>query len=365
MNKPLRSLSYSCMFRSSKSIAMVCLLAAASCNAQPIITGKFDLPVITSIRAIAVINDSTVWFAGSNGNYGYTENYGRHWYIDSVVMKELKPDFRSMSVTNDRTIFLLNAGSPARLLKSADHAVTWKTVYANKSTDIFFDSIKFWDEKNGIAVGDPIKECFTIIITHDGGETWQQVACEKLPKAVEGEACFAASNTCIDVFENNIWIATGGSQSRVLYSADNGNSWSASETPVMRGGAITGIFSIDFYDEKHGMIVGGNYDQKEINQGTKAVSSNGGKSWKLVADGHAPGFSSCVQYQPNSSAQNLLIAAHPGIFFSNDSGKHWQEVKDESGNSAEENYNTIQFSPSGKIAWCGGANGKIARVTFK
>lgn len=325
---------------------------------------QFTLPVHTSIRAIAVTNDSTMWFAGSEGCYGFTEDNGRHWQIDSIRMPGLKPDFRAMAVTDAHTIFLLNAGSPAYLLKSSDRGKTWKTVYYNESRDIFFDALKFWDEKNGIAAGDPINGCFTILITNDGGEQWNQVPCRQLPNALNGEACFAASNSCLAIFQKNTWIATGGTQSRVLHSEDHGNSWEVVSTPVVQGEQLTGIFSIDFYDDQHGIIAGGNYEQPNMNRNTKAISSNGGHSWQLVADGAAPGFCSCVRYQPFSKGETLLIAARPGIYISRDSGRHWEELKDVNENRVVDNFNVLQFSPTGKVAWCAGADGKIARIVF-
>ncbi|MEO6168123.1 MAG: hypothetical protein ABIO46_07495 [Chitinophagales bacterium] len=326
---------------------------------------QFTLSVHTSIRAIAVTNDSTMWFAGSEGCYGYTEDSGRHWHIDSIKMAGGKPDFRAMAVTNSYTILLLNAGSPAFLLKSSDHGKTWKTVYTNENKEIFFDALKFWDAKNGIATGDPINGCFTILITGDGGESWNQVPCKQLPNALTGEACFAASNTCLAIFKKNSWIATGGTQSRVLHSDDKGKTWEAVETAIVQGEQLTGIFSIDFYDQKHGIIAGGNYEQPQLNRNTKAISNDNGKSWQLISDGTAPGFCSCVQYQPFSNANTLLIAARPGIYISNDGGMHWEEVKDVNNNPVIDNYNVLQFSPTGKVAWCAGADGKIARIVFK
>ena len=42
----------------------------------------FAMP--SSIRAIEVFNNKTVWYAGSRGDYGYTENGGASWKIDSL-----------------------------------------------------------------------------------------------------------------------------------------------------------------------------------------------------------------------------------------------------------------------------------------
>ena len=156
-----------------------------------------------SIRALEVINDSTVWFAANHGVWGYIENNGKTWKIDSIKTDSGYPEFRSIAVLNDSTILLLSIGSPSYLFKTTNKGKTWRLVYTNKHKEIFFDSMKFRNEKEGIAIADPIDGCFEIIKTKDGGESWSRLECANIPAALEGEACFAASNSCIAVFENS------------------------------------------------------------------------------------------------------------------------------------------------------------------
>ena len=74
----------------------------------------------------------------------------------------------------------------------------------------FYDSMQFWDDENGIAVGDPTVNCMSILLTKDGGNSWNKIACENLPLAVEGEAAFAASNTNISLVDQNALLSRGG-----------------------------------------------------------------------------------------------------------------------------------------------------------
>ena len=326
---------------------------------------KFTLPVLTSIRAIEVLNDSSVWFAGSNGCFGYTKDNGLTWQIDSFAIAGWKPDFRSMAYINPGTILLLNAGSPARLLKSTDSGQNWSIVYSDDRKEIFFDSMQFWDNQHGIAVGDPINGCFIILLTLDGGDHWSAIDCSVLPDAMPGEAMFAASNTCVDVIGNNIYIGTGGSHARVLYSTDHGKSWEIAATPIQKGGSLTGIFSIDFYDQQNGVVAGGNYEKPNMSLQTKAISDDGGRTWKEISGNVETGFASCIQFQPNAVTKNLLMVTRDGIYFSNRPGKQWKELKDVYGLPAGTGFNTIKFAPGGQVAWCGGADGTIGRIQFK
>ncbi len=64
---------------------------------------------------------------------------------------------------------------------------------------MFYDALDFWNDLEGIAIGDPTEDCMSIIITRDGGNTWTKLLCENLPKVKEGEAAFAASDTNIAI----------------------------------------------------------------------------------------------------------------------------------------------------------------------
>ncbi|MCY7409689.1 MAG: hypothetical protein LH473_05405 [Chitinophagales bacterium] len=326
---------------------------------------QFDLQTETNIRAIEVLNDSVVWFAGSGGVYSFTNDNGATFTIDSLKADTLIHEFRSIAVLNEYTILLMNAGSPAYIFKSDDIGVSWKVVYENDDAEIFFDALKFADEKNGIAIGDPIRDCFQIIITHDGGETWQQVLCKPIPHSLSGEAAFASSNSSIDIIGKSIWFATGGLHSRVFASQDLGEHWKVIDAPIIAGKELTGIFSLDFFDRYNGIIGGGDYNDKASKISTVAITSDEGKIWKPIAEEDAPPFVSCIQYQPNSAGYNIIAACLPGIYLSDNKGLLWTKLPDENGNEIKSIFYTFRFSPSGKVAWFAGAKGKIARLELK
>ena len=216
--------------------------------------------------------------------------------------------------------------------------------------------MKFFDDLNGIAMGDPTNNCLSILITRDGGNTWGKIDCENLPKIEEGEAAFAASNTNISIVGGNAWIATGGIKSRIFHTSDMGLTWSVSETPIIQGKTTTGIYSIDFYNEKQGIICGGDYTDKYGDYVNKAITNDGGKTWKVVSESSTPKYVSCVQYVPNTQGKEVFAVSTNGIFYSNDSGINWSKVSDEG-------FYTIRFA-SKNIAWLSG-NEVIAKMILK
>ncbi|MDB0603211.1 hypothetical protein [Tenacibaculum maritimum] len=149
-----------------------------------------------------------------------------------------------------------------------------KLVSIEHHKDVFYDSMKFFsDGKHGIAVGDPTENCPSIILTSDGGNTWQKIPCSQLPKFEKGEAFFAASNTNIKIIDNTVWIASGGKQARILKSEDTGKTWTVYETLIVQGNGSQEIYSIDFYGKKTGIVIGGNYASPYNNYANKAITT--------------------------------------------------------------------------------------------
>src|ERR1035437_6505673 len=70
-----------------------------------------------SIRALEAMSESKVWFAANRGVWGYTEDAGKSWHIDSIKVDTVYPHFRSIAVLNDSTVLLLSIESPAYLFK--------------------------------------------------------------------------------------------------------------------------------------------------------------------------------------------------------------------------------------------------------
>lgn len=306
----------------------------------------------SSIRAIEVLPDSTMLFATNKGYIGIA-SAEKVTKLQQIKYDTIIPHFRAIA-NNGVSSFVLSVENPALLYKIDDGKT--KLVYKEEHKKVFYDAMQFFDTQNGIAVGDPTEDCMSIIITKDGGNTWAKTPCSELPKINEGEAFFAASNTNIAVSNDNVWIASGGKSARVFHSPDKGKTWKVYETPIVQGDQMTGIFSMDFYDDLNGIIIGGDWKNKDRNTQNKAITNDGGKTWKLVANGKEPNYKSCVQYVPNTNGKEMFAVGTTGISFSNDAGKTWKKVSNNS------NYYTIKFTNK-NFAWLAGKN-KIGKLTL-
>lgn len=303
-----------------------------------------SLPGI-SIRALQANPDSSLYFAANDGYFGKSLNLGLSWQMDTLSTDEFVPSFRSIA-QNEKGVFILSIAAPALLYSYTDQG--FELTYTEQHPDAFYDSMTFFDETTAIAFGDPIDNCFSILLSTNGGDTWQKVPCELLPSPVPGEAAFAASNTNIATYGSHAWIATGGAASRVLHTADKGLSWEVYETPIQSGKKMSGIYSIAFWDESNGIVVGGDWDNKSDNTGNVALTKDGGKNWELVAEGKQPDFKSCVQYIPGGEGKKIMAVGTTGIVYSEDGGYHWEKIQ-------EEGFYTIKFINQ-KLAVLAGEN---------
>src|SRR5690606_1226591 len=119
------------------------------------------------------------------------------------------------------------------------------------------------------------------------GLSWQNSPFE-IPHVFKGEAAFAASDTNISIIGDAVWVVSGGVRSRVFFSPDKGVHWQVFDTPIIQGKSMTGIFSCDFYNADIGFIAGGDYENQQQNSGNKAITKDGGKTWRLVGEKNGP-----------------------------------------------------------------------------
>lgn len=335
------------MIKLGYSIAILIGLCDSTASAQ---WRKQAVSTEADFRGLCVVSPKVVWASGTRGTFVRTTDGGKNWMVGIVPGAE-KLDFRDVEAFGKETAYLLSAGpgDASRIYKTTDGGKSWKLQFRNAEPKAFYNAIAFWDEYNGIAFGDPVNGRFQLLITTDGGTNWKRPAAEKLPRALPGEAAFAASGTCLVTRgKSAVWFGTGGARkARVFRSTDRGRSWFASETPIVAGDASIGIFSIAFRDERNGMIVGGDYRKPEKSGATAAFTADGGKTWTLLK-GKLP-YRSGVAW----AKDRWVAVGTSGSNVSRDNGKTWKLLD-------RENYNSVRFTSTGE-GWAVGPKGRIAK----
>ncbi len=307
-----------------------------------------------SLRGLYVVDEHVIWASGSDGTVLLSVDGGEVWQISQIPGAETN-DFRSLHAWDEKLAMVFGVSGPDFGYKTEDGGKTWNVVYRDTTAGLFFNSLKFADELNGLAVSDPVEGKFFVIRTEDGGENWSKV--EELPMNETGESNFAASNTCIEFLQSGkAWIGSGGLAARVFYSTNYGKSWDVSRTPIIRGQASSGIFSVAFKNDQEGMVVGGIYDQPEINTNVAAYTSDGGKNW-ISSTTMTSGYRSCVQFVSDGNRNFAFAVGKTGCDASGDGGINWSFLSDIG-------YYAFRAVPGKLAGFTAGNDGRMAKISF-
>ncbi len=311
----------------------ILLLTAALLITYATVSGQWvkqSVNTSASFRGLSVVSDKVVWASGTGGTVIRTIDGGKTWDVITVPGAE-KLDFRDIEAFDVNIAYILSIGNgeDSRIYKTIDGGKTWKQQFVNKNEKAFFDAIACWDAKNCIAMSDPVDRHYLLISTKDG-ETWNPIVSNELPAAKDGEAAFAASGTClyINPKSGHVFLVSGGTDARVFKSSDRGKTWTSAQTPLVKGTAGSGIFSIAMRDAMNGIIVGGNYEKPNEAVKTIAFTKAGGKTWTL--GNGMTGYRSAVAYIDD---RTVIAVGTNGTDLSYDSGGTWKKIGSEDLNS--------------------------------
>jgi photosystem II stability/assembly factor-like uncharacterized protein len=314
---------------------------------------KQNVDTKASFRGLSVVNEKVIWVSGTGGTVIRTTDGGAVWKVMTVPGAE-KLDFRDIEAFDANSAYILSIGNgeASRIYKTTDGGETWEEQFRNKNEKAFFDAIACWGPKNCIAMSDPVDGKFLLIETRNGG-SWSVMDSSKMPAAKDGEGAFAASGTClITQGKNNAFLVSGGSVARAFKTRDRGKSWQAADTPVLKGSAGSGIFSIAFRSDLKGVIVGGNYERPDEMKNNLAFTRDNGKTW-YAGDG-LTGYRSGVAYIDD---RTIIAVGTNGTDISFDGGTTWKKY-------GGENLNAV--AAGGKnIAWAVGPGGMVVRSSLR
>lgn len=151
------------------------------------------------------------------------------------------------------------------LLATTNSGINWvKTDFT--STTSYFNGIGFFNENNGIAVGDPVNNQFGVILTTNGGKNWANTA------SIASQADEAGLVGTLSIFGDRAYFGTNAG--RIIRGRDFGKTWTAS---LVETGA--NILGIAFHSNTGGIAIYTNR-LKTGDDVLLARSSDGGLNWK-------------------------------------------------------------------------------------
>jgi photosystem II stability/assembly factor-like uncharacterized protein len=309
----------------------------------------------TNLRGISLVNkkagqETTIWASGSHGVILRSVDSGKSWERLSVPQAE-SLDFRGIQAFSANEAYVISSGEgeQSRIYKTSDGGKTWEMQYTDKRKEFFLDGLACVSATNCFALSDPVNGKFLVLRTEDGS-SWKELSGDKMPPALPNEGAFAASNTSLLLGRRKeIYFGTGGPAARVFHSADNGKSWTVVETPLLKGKARQGIFSL----AKLGDIivaVGGDYEQQTQTERSAAYSVDHGRTWRLPTS-FPGGYRSAVV----KSKSEFIAVGPTGVDISRD-GVAWRPIEGMALNAA---------AFDGDTGWGIGIKGTIAECLKK
>lgn len=322
-----------------------------------------------SFRGLSVVNDNTIWVSGSRGTIARSVDGGKTFVYKQLKGYE-KSDFRDIEAFDDKRAVIMSSGTPAYILKTTDGGQSWKEVYKNLDTAYFLDAMDFWDEKKGMLVGDPINGHFMLLQTQDGGDTWKEMDTTKTPKAMNGEAVFAASGTSLRCWgRNEFGFVTGGAVSRLLSSNFKCSHNKSDTLEIMQGKQSQGAFSFCKWKNKW-LFVGGDYmnDTQTTRANFYHAYKKPGNRYDInLQQENTHGYKSSIELlnegpkRKNYGYPYFIVTGTSGTEIGNALcnwayyAYHWNKVTSES-------FHVVRKAKNGKAVFLAGPKGKIGKL---
>ncbi|MEM9383078.1 MAG: hypothetical protein AAGB93_24220 [Planctomycetota bacterium] len=308
-----------------------------------------------SLRGLSAVNGDAAWATGSGATVLRTTDGGATWAnvappsIDGL-------DVRDVYALSPQIAWIMTAGpaDASRILFTSDGGGTWTEQHRETAPEAFLDGLDMWEPGRGLCYGDPMADGrFRVLVTVDGS-TWTPSGAG--PVALEsGEASFAASGTGVRVVGlQRAWICTGatGTNARVFSTADAGATWTTADAPVAAAGQGAGAFSVAFSADGRGVLVGGDYLERERG-GTQnaAWSDDFGATWHACEVGPRGQRAGSAALGPGV----FLATGQTGTDISRDGGRTWRAF-------SSEGFHCVDVSPIDGTVWFAGPRGRVARL---
>lgn len=247
----------------------------------------------------------------------------------------------------------IGEGNASRIYRTTDGGKSWKNTFVNQESAAFYDCMAFEDENHGLAMSDPVDGKFRLIETKDGGESWDIVDPAGMPAALTGEAGFAASGTCLEAAAGRWYLASGGVDPGRIYRSEDGKEWAVSNSSIT-GAAAAGVFSVRFRDERHGLAVGGDYQNPTGNVNVSSWSADGGVTWK-PSESFPAGYRSGASWVPGRGKTAVAVGTS-GSDITLDGGRNWRSFDNGTFDAVE--------CISKHACWASGSKGRVAKLSL-
>ena len=218
-----------------------------------------------------------------------TANAGVSWTTSTFSSDETDSP-NSIFALDDQTAFIasVNGDYVSSVYRTRNGGTTWEKLNVEHPSG-YFNSLYFWDNMNGIVMGDPNFDAdghgnYLIYTTRDGGDTW--VRSEKSPAAIGGFDEYAYVDAYGILGANTIFFMSNNPFNRIFKSDDRGLNWREILNPLKDDTLHIGsnFSNMAFSDSHNGLIVQ-NYNANAGASGGEPPilrTTDGGETWVAI-----------------------------------------------------------------------------------
>lgn len=303
----------------------------------------------TLIDQVSVVNDNVVWITDTAiAHFSITTDGGISWITKSFPASLIGSSVGGLTAVSATTsFFVVSQGPDMGIYKTTNSGDTWvKQTSGFNPTISFPDCIYFWNENEGVAIGDGnLNLTLEVYTTSNGGTDWTPVPASAFPTTVNDFTY--NTNSVLRVHGNTIYIFTGSG--KIMKSINKGLNWTVINTPFTNGNYM----SFDFMDDNTGLIT--NYNPTTYYYDLYSTS-DGGQQW---TKGTLINVYSNLKYIPSEKAW-FSMNTSLGFSYSLDNGLTWTMHP----SFRNTGIKTAEITPSGKI-FMGGRQFMYYSTNFK
>lgn len=280
----------------------------------------------TGISTMAIADNNNAWGLGYDGSataanfqtFTRTTNGGTTWTAGSINVGNssyLVSDLTAVSATTAWVTATPTAGgNGGGVWKTTNSGTTWtkQTTASFSSAASFANTIHFWDDNNGVAMGDPTGTLFEIYTTANGGTNWTKLTAASVAPATAGEYGYVHLK---EVAGDNVWFGT--STGRIFKSANKGATWTVVSTPLSDFGGTAASGKIALKDANTAWILS--------SLGTVYSTTNGGTTWTTLPTTLSQ--VSDITYVPGTTSTLIAVGNGTGSSISNNGGTSWSTIE--------------------------------------
>ncbi len=262
------------------------------------------------IRDISVVSNDIVWAKGENGNtVSISVDGGKNWVTKNLPAGMVNGSIGGFSAVSATTAYMIVSQNAQRgVYKTTDSGDNWvKQTTAFNANSSFPDVVYFWNENEGVAIGDGnSSQLLEIYTTINGGDQWNLVSTSNMP-AGSGDWTFNG-NSAYRVHGDSFYLYAGSG--RIFKSVNKGLSWTVINTPFPANQS----FSFDFKDDLHGLI-----SYKSNTNNYCYSTSDGGLNWTSI------NATNCYRDLYNNPMNGVYFSTdfNLGLSYSKDNGNTW------------------------------------------